>query len=146
LLKQVANDFLSLWKGVFEQVLLLTDDIKQAKVHANADGNVTLNVKIDAPESYQQLIQWLTEQAEYAKSPRTTDDQKMRASPAQTTPIVSNFTAGIVGIILSLLGVGLFFHFWPTSFMAVLLIGFIWLFFKHPLYVLIIWLGFTMES
>lgn len=146
LLKQVATDFLSLWKGIFEHILRLTDDVQQVKAHANADGNVTLNLKIDAPASYQQLIDWLTEQARYAQYRSLTDNQKPPAQPEQDVPVIGNFAAGLVLLSMSLLGMWLFFHFWPTSLGVLLLLGFIWLFFKHPLYLLAIWLGFTVGS
>jgi hypothetical protein len=147
LLKQVANDFLSLWKGVFEQILLLTDDVQQAKAYANNDGTVTVNLKLDMPESYQQLIQWLTEQAEHFIAQTNYADTLVDTSMHTKTPrATSTFPIMLFGMSLWLVGLWFFFHFWPTSFWAILFIGFIWLFFKHPLYVLAIWLGFSMGS
>lgn len=145
LLKQVATDFLSLWKGIFEQILSLTEDPQQVKAHANADGNVTLNLKIDAPASYQQLIDWLTEQARFVNLLNNTEHNNI-TTVTENIPAISDFATGIVGVSVILLGLGVFIHFLPMSLWAALLIGIVWFFYKNPFALLGALLGISLGS
>jgi hypothetical protein len=105
-------------------------------------------LKIDAPESYQQLIHWLTEQAQQhdAKPRPSMAAQKPLSPPEQDVPVIGDFAARVVGVSVILLGLGVFIHFLPTSLWAALLLGIVWFFYKNPIALLGALLGISLGS
>ncbi|NBK97471.1 MAG: PTS sugar transporter subunit IIA, partial [Erysipelotrichia bacterium] len=59
LLKQVALDTLAMWKNLFETLLTLSNDANSMKIHANAEGNIEINLSVNLPNSYLKLTHWL---------------------------------------------------------------------------------------
>lgn len=74
------------------------------------------------------------------------DDDANESRQIQTPRATSTFATLLFGISLWLLGLGLFFHFWPTSLVLALFIGFIWISFKNPFILLGILLGIELSS
>lgn len=146
LLKQVALDTLAMWKNLFETLLTLSDDANTMKNHANAEGNIEINLSVNLPDSYLKLINWLENKGDLlldmpleqpiATFPRKSDQ------PSLYTEIVS----GIMLLILLIVAVVLLVQFWQQALFLAILGVFLWVFFKHPLYLLAIWLGFTVGS
>lgn len=146
LLKQVALDTLAMWKNLFEILLTLSDDAHSMKDHANAEGNIEINLSVNLPDSYLKLINWLENKGNLlldmpleqpiATCPRKSDQ------PSLYTEIVS----GIMLLVLLIVAVVLLVQFWQQALFLAILGLFLWVFFKHPLYLLAIWLGFAAGS
>ncbi len=146
LLKQVALDSLDMWKNLFETLLTLSDDAHTMKDHANAEGNIEINLSVNLPDSYLKLTHWLENKGDLLL------DIPLE-QPAASFPIRNNqpslyteIVSGIMLLVLLIVAIMLLVQFWQQALFLTILGLFLWVFFKRPLYLLAIWLGFSVGS
>lgn len=146
LVKQVALDSLAMWKNLFETLLTLSDDANTMKNHANAGGNIEINLSVTLPDSYLKLTHWLENECDLLL------DMPLE-QPAASFPIRTNqpslyteIVSGIMLLVLLIVAIMLLVQFWKFGLFLAILGLFLWVFFKHPLYLLAIWLGFSAGS
>lgn len=137
LFQQVANDLYDDWRRLFEQMLALTDNAKTAVQHANNQGVVSVSIKADLPDSYQQLTDWLLSQAHWTAKIENEISLPQTDTNEQSTSLIGaffgamvlllwavflfNISSGVMGILLLAVVVIWFIRKFPWASLGILL-------------------------